>query len=145
MIWNFMTVGKRRMVSLPYVTVYYRIVSYGNLPYLTIRTLTRVYSNSEAYELLMSGDVIVACGRFNCLAGLCGRATKRNSLLGLLCALPVVDCYFCARLFVYCGSVFFFLFTFFGSGDRISAVTYGRCRRRVGSCFSLCRVYSLDV
>ena len=34
-----MTVGKRRMVSLPYVTVYYRIVSYGNLPYLTIRTL----------------------------------------------------------------------------------------------------------
>jgi len=81
--------------------------------FLLVRGIsTRVYSNSEAYELLMSGDVIVACGRFNCLAGLCGRATKGNSLLGLLCALPVVDCYFCARLFVYCGSVFFSLSLF---------------------------------
>ena len=34
-----MTIGKRRLVSLPYLTVPYRIVSNGNLPYVTIRTL----------------------------------------------------------------------------------------------------------
>ena len=38
-IWNFMMVGKWHLVSLPYITIRYRLVSYGNLLYLTIRTL----------------------------------------------------------------------------------------------------------
>ena len=38
-----MMIGKRRLVSLPYLTVPYRIVLNGNLPYVTIRTLVGVF------------------------------------------------------------------------------------------------------
>ena len=37
-----MMIGKRRLVSLPYLTVPYRIVSNGNLLYVIIRTLAQV-------------------------------------------------------------------------------------------------------
>ena len=49
MIWNFMTVGKRRLVSLPYVIIPYCIVWYLTVPYHTHPILVRVtdYDDKE--------------------------------------------------------------------------------------------------